>query len=186
VTSSVAAEVLRPEGTALVVVDIQEKLLPVIAGRERILAGCRTLLHLAAVLELPVILTTQYRKGLGPFLPELAELAGVEPLDKVAFSCFGSDAFRDRLRETGRRQLLVAGIESHICVTQTALGAIEEGFSVHVLADAVGSRLEDNHRIGLGRMERAGALISSVEMSAYELLGRADSAAFKRMLPHFR
>jgi len=186
VSSPVAAETLRPERTALVIVDIQEKLLRVIAGRERILAGCRTLLHLAAVLELPAILTTQYRKGLGPFHPELTDLAGVEPLDKVAFSCFGSDAFRARLRETGRKQLLVAGIESHICVTQTALGALEGGLSVHVLADAIGSRLEDNHRIGLGRMERAGALVSSVEMAAYELLGRADSAAFKSMLPHFK
>jgi len=181
-----AAETLRPEAAAIVIVDIQEKLLPVIAGREAILAGCRTLLHLASALELPVLLTTQYRKGLGPFLPELAELAGVEPVDKVAFSCFGSEAFRTQLGETGRKQLLVAGIESHICVTQTALGALDAGFSVHVLADAVGSRLEENHRIGLGRMERAGALISSVEMAAYELLGRADSPAFKSMLPHFR
>ena len=185
--SDAAAELLSPERAALVVVDLQEKLLPIVLEPERVVAGARTLLRLASVLELPVVMTTQYRKRLGEIVPEVRELAsGVEPIDKMAFGCFGSREFERRLRELGRDQLLVAGIESHICVTQTALGALAAGYRVHVMSDAVSSRSDENRRIGLGRMERAGALVSSVEMAAYELLGRADSAAFKQMLPHFK
>jgi len=183
-----AREILSPERVVLVVVDLQEKLLPAMRQSERVLGATRTLLHLAQVLELPLVLTTQYRKGLGPLVPGVLELAGgVEPIDKVEFGCFGSAAFRERLSaHKGRDQLLVAGIESHICVTQTALGALEAGYSVHAVSDAVDSRTEDNWRLGLQRMERAGALVSSVEMASYELLGRADGAAFKQMLPHFK
>jgi nicotinamidase-related amidase len=183
-----AGETLNPERVTLVVVDLQEKLLPAMRQSERVLKATCTLLELARVLDLPVVLTTQYRKGLGPLVPAVSELAsGVEPVDKVEFGCFGSDAFRTRLSALrGRDQLLVAGIESHICVTQTVLGALEAGYSAHVVSDAVDSRTEDNWRLGLKRMERAGALVSSVEMAAYELLARADSAAFKQMLPHFK
>jgi nicotinamidase-related amidase len=180
-----AASVLRPERTALVVVDLQEKLLPAIANRERVLRNSVLLLRLAEVLALPVVLTTQYSRGLGPTVPEvLAAAPGVAPLDKVSFGCFGSPEFLDRLKDLGSRdQLVVAGIESHICVAQTVLGALERGYAVHVATDAVGSRSEENRAVGMGRMERAGALLSSTEMAIYELLGRSDAAAFKRMLP---
>jgi nicotinamidase-related amidase len=181
-------ETLSLERAALVIVDLQEKLLPAMRESERVLAASRTLLHLARVLELPVLLTTQYRKGLGPLVAGVSELApDVEAIDKVAFGCFGSDAFRERLAALrGRDQLVVAGIESHICVTQTVLGALEAGYAVHAVSDAIDSRSEANWRLGLQRMERAGALVSSVEMASYELLARADSAAFKQMLPHFK
>jgi nicotinamidase-related amidase len=171
-TDQAAAAFLRPERTALVVVDLQEKLLPAIAGRERVLRNSVLLLRLAEVLSLPAILTTQYERGLGPTVREVAEAAGgTAPLDKVSFGCFGSPEF------------LVAGIESHICVAQTVVGALENGYTVHVASDAVGSRSEENRAIGLRRMERAGALVSSTEMAIYELLGRSDAAAFKKMLP---
>jgi len=180
-----AAGVLRPERTALVVVDLQEKLLPAVSNRERILRNSVLLLNLADVLGLPVVLTTQYSRGLGPTVPEVLEAArGAVPLDKVSFGCFGSPEFLDRLKGLGERdQLVVAGIESHICVAQTVLGALERGYTVHVASDAVGSRSEENRAVGLGRMERAGALLSSTEMAIYELLGRSDGNAFKRMLP---
>jgi len=180
-----AASVLRPERTALVVVDLQEKLLPAIANREAVVRNAVLLLRLADVLALPVLLTTQYSRGLGPTVPEvLAAAAGAAPLDKVSFGCFGSPEFLDRLKALdGRDQLVVAGIESHICVAQTVLGALERGYTVHVASDAVGSRSAENRAVGLGRMERAGALLSSTEMAIYELLGRSDAAAFKRMLP---
>jgi len=183
-----ARETLSPGRAALVVVDLQEKLLPAMRESERVLKAARTLLELARVLDLPVILTTQYSKGLGPLVREVAELTeGIEPVDKVEFGCFGSGGFRSRLHALeGRDQLLVAGIESHICVTQTVLGALDAGYAVHAVSDAIDSRTEANWRLGLGRMERAGALVSSVEMASYELLGRADSAAFKQMLPHFK
>jgi nicotinamidase-related amidase len=183
--SDPAASLLRPERTALVVIDLQEKLLPAIANRERVLRNGVLLLNLANILELPVVLTTQYSRGLGPTVPEvLAAAPGVAPLDKMSFGCFGSPEFLDRLKALGGRdQLVVAGIESHICVAQTVLGALERGYTVHVASDAVGSRSEENRAVGMSRMDRAGALVSSTEMAIYELLGRSDAAAFKRMLP---
>ena len=184
-TEAAAASLLRPERTALVVVDLQEKLLPAIENREGVLRNSVLLLRLADVLALPVVLTTQYSRGLGATVPEVALAApGVTPLDKVSFGCFGSPEFLDRLKAlAGRDQLVVAGIESHICVAQTVLGALERGYTVHVASDAVGSRSEANRSVGLGRMERAGALVSSTEMAIYELLGRSDGSAFKKMLP---
>jgi nicotinamidase-related amidase len=184
-TDTTAATLLRPERTALVVVDLQEKLLPAIAERERVLRNSVLLLRLAETLSLPVVLTTQYQRGLGPTVPEIREAArATEPLDKVSFGCFGSAEFQARLASLhGRDQLLVAGIESHICVAQTVVGALEKGYTVHVAGDAVGSRTEDNRAVGLRRMEKAGALLSSTEMAIYELLGRSDAAAFKKMLP---
>ena len=102
----------------------------------------------------------------------------------MSFGCFGSPEFLDRLKGLGGcDQLVVAGIESHICVAQTVLGALERGYTVHVASDAVGSRCEENRAVGIGRMERAGALVSSTEMAIYELLGRSDGSAFKKMLP---
>ena len=183
-----ALDVLRRDGTVLVVVDLQEKLLPAIAEKERVLRNSLLLLRAARELELPVVLTTQYEKGLGPMVAEvLAEAPGVAPVDKVAFGCFGSEEFLARLADfPGRDQLLVAGIESHICVAQTVLGALGEGYQVHVATDAVGSRAPDDRQVGLRRMERAGAVLSSTEMAVYELLGRSDGAAFKRLLPYLK
>jgi nicotinamidase-related amidase len=182
------AALLQPDRTILVVVDLQEKLLPAIHERERVLRTSVLLLRLAEVLEVPVVLTTQYRKGLGEVVPEvLAAAPGSVPLDKVSFGCFGSGAFKERLEGlAGRDQLLVAGIETHICVFQTVQGALAEDYAVHVATDAVGSRSEANRQVGLARMERAGALLSSAEMAAYELLGRSDGEAFRKMLPHFK
>jgi nicotinamidase-related amidase len=180
-----SAELLHPDRTALVVVDLQEKLLPAISDRERVLRNGVLLLRLAETIGLPVLLTTQYAKGLGRTVEAVTEAApGAQPIDKTSFGCFGSPEFLERLGTlSGRDQLLVAGIESHICVAQTVLGALGRGFGVHVAADAVGSRTEENRAVGLRRMERAGALISSTEMAIYELLGRSDGAAFKKMLP---
>ncbi|PYQ13700.1 MAG: hypothetical protein DMF80_14480 [Acidobacteria bacterium] len=183
-----ARELLQRDRAMLVVVDLQEKLLSAIAEKERVLRRSVFLLRAAGELELPVVLTTQYAKGLGPTVREVREQArGVEPVDKVAFGCFGSEAFLERLAtRPGRDQLLVAGIESHICVEQTVLGALERDYRVHVAVDAVGSRREPDRQIGLRRMERAGAVLSSAEMAVYELLARSDAAAFKRLLPYLK
>ena len=183
-----ALDVLRRDRAVLVVVDLQEKLVPAIAEKERVLGGALLLLRAARELELPVVLTTQYEKGLGPTVREvLAEAPGVTPVDKVAFGCFGSEDFLARLSGfPGRDQLLVAGIESHICVAQTVLGALERDYRVHVAVDAVGSRREPDRQIGLRRMERAGAVLSSAEMAVYELLARSDGSAFKRLLPYLK
>jgi nicotinamidase-related amidase len=179
---------LRPERAVIVAIDLQEKLLPAIADRQKVVTNTVLILRLAEVLGIPVVLTTQYRKGLGETVAEVRDAApGVTPLDKTSFGCFLDDAFLRRLSELGSRdQLVVAGVESHICVAQTVLGALEKSYAVHVLSDAIGSRTEANREVGLRRMERAGALVSSAEMCVYELLGRSDITAFKKMLPHLK
>jgi len=186
----VTAARLDPRRTALILVDLQERLLAAIDGRDRVVRNALLLLRLARTIDLPVVLTTQYARGLGATVPEvLAEAPGVEPLDKVSFGCFGDEAFLRRLAGLGREgrdQLLLAGVEGHICVAQTVLGALETGRAVHVAGDAVGSRTEANRQVGLHRMEESGAVLSSTEMAVYELLGRSDSAAFKAMLPHLK
>jgi nicotinamidase-related amidase len=179
-----ASMLLDREQVALVVVDLQEKLWPAIFEKERALRNSILLIRAARALDVPVMLTTQYRKGLGATLPAVLEAApDVEPIDKLAFGCFGDSAFLERLAQLGRSQLLVCGIESHICVTQTVLGALDGGRLVHVAGDATSSRTEANWRSGLDRMARAGAVLSSTEMAIYELLRRSDGAAFKAILP---
>ena len=179
---------IRPETTALVVIDLQRSLVPAIDGREEVLQNTRQLLRLARVLGLKSLVTTQYRKGLGETVPEIAELAGHEEIDKVCFGCMGSDTFRTTLSETLPQEgtLLLAGIEAHICVMQTALGALDDGYQVHVAADAIGSRAGSNKAIGIERMRTAGAVISSTEMAIYELLGNSSRAEFKQMLPYLK
>lgn len=179
---------LQPERAALVVVDIQERLLPAIFERDRVLKNGILMLRLAEILDLPVVLTTQYQKGLGDTVPEiLAAAPGVKAIDKLSFGCFGSQEFASRVEDLkGRDQLLVIGIEAHICVAQTVLGALRAGRQVHVVSDAISSRSEANWRVGLGRMEKAGAVISSAEMAIYELLARSDSPAFKKILPYLK
>jgi nicotinamidase-related amidase len=183
-----AMNLLRPERAVIVAVDLQVKLLPTILNRQGIVQNTVLLLRLAEILDIPVVLTTQYRKGLGETVAEVRDAApGVEALDKTSFGCFQDEGFLGRLSDLGSRdQLVVAGVESHICVTQTVLGALEKSYQAYVVSDAVGSRTEANREVGLRRMERAGALISSAEMCIYELLGRSDTDAFKRMLPHLK
>ena len=179
---------IRPETTALVVVDLQEKLAPLIEGIDTVLANTKTLLRLARILSLPTLVTTQYRKGLGDTLPEIAELSAVEPLDKVCFGCAADEVFRSKLAGTlpSGGTVLLAGVEAHVCVMQTALGVIEEGYHVHVASDATGSRTSANARLGIDRMREAGAVISSTEMASFELLGDSRRPEFKQMLPYFK
>lgn len=174
---------------ALVVIDIQEKLLPAMANREELVRNSQVLIRLAGVLKIPVLLTTQYARGLGATVPEIAELLpDVQPIDKTDFSCFGREEFRTAIHDLpgDRTTVLLCGIESHICVMQTALGALDNGYMVHVASDAVSSRTERNWRLGLDRMESAGCVISSTEMMMYELLRRSGTAQFKEMLQYIK
>ena len=184
--SSPHAQLLERESTGLVLVDLQAKLMPAMLEPAATLRNARILLRLAEVLQLPVILTAQYVKGLGPIVPEIIETAqGVVPFEKESFGCFGEPEFFDHLKKRApkARTLVVAGVESHICVMQTALGALQAGYLVHVASDAVCSRTRENWQTGLDRMQRAGAVMSSTEMVVYELLGRSGTREFKAMLP---
>jgi nicotinamidase-related amidase len=125
---------------------------------------------------------------LGPTVPEVRERLQVAPLDKVCFGCFGDGPFREALatKAPAGADLVLVGVEAHICVLQTALGALDAGYGVHVLADAVGSRAARNYELGLERMRQAGCVISSTEMAIYELLGDAKRPEFKQMLPFLK
>ncbi len=189
VSAETARRPLEAEHCALIVVDIQEKLLPPIFQKEQLVKNSQLLIRLAGILKIPVLVTTQYAKGLGNIVPEVASLlAGIEPIDKQMFSCFGSDAFCSLLKRLpgNRSTVLLCGMESHICVTQTALGALREGYLVHVASDAVSSRAEWNWKIGLDRMRAAGTVISSTEMIIYELLRSSGAPAFRELLPYLR
>lgn len=187
--AEVARRALEAERCALLVVDIQEKLLPPIFQKEQLVRNAKLLIRAADVLKIPAIVSTQYAKGLGGTVPEVASLLPeTEAIDKNLFSCFGSEVFCTLLKRLpgNRNTLLLCGMESHICVTQTALAALRDGYIVHVASDAVSSRTEWNWKIGLERMRAAGAVISSTEMMIYELMRSSASPAFKEMLPYLK
>ena len=187
--SETARTPLEADRCTLLVIDIQEKLLPPIFQKEQLLKNAQLLVRLASILKLPALVTTQYTKGLGNIVPEIAALLPeTQAIDKEMFSCFGSDVFCSLLKRVpgNRNTVLLCGMESHICVTQTALGALREGYIVHVASDAVSSRTEWNWKIGLERMRAAGAVISSTEMMIYELLRSSGAPAFKELLPHLK
>ena len=182
---SPAAARLKRERAVLLVVDLQERLLPAVFERERVLRNVLLLVRAARILDVPILLTTQYRRGLGEVVPELRELVPeTAAVDKLSFGCFGCEEFVEWfVQRPGRDQLLIAGLESHVCVFQTAMGAIERGLVTHVVADAISSRSEADWRVGLARMERMGVTLTSVEMAIYELLERAEGEEFRKILP---
>lgn len=174
-------QLISGEDTVLVVIDVQEKLLPVIADKEPLLANVIRLAKFAAIAGLPVVVTEQEK--LGPTVSDLrAELPASDPIGKITFDCFGEYRFQARLNALGRKTLLLAGIEAHICVAQTALSALDH-YTVHVVADAVGSRAPANRQVALDRLRQNGATITSTEMAIYEILRQAGTSEFKAVLP---
>ncbi|HUU28363.1 MAG TPA: hydrolase [archaeon] len=175
-------QLLKREGTCLLVVDVQERLLPVIHEKEHLLKNIRRLTGGAKVLGLPVIVSEQYPKGLGPTVGPVAEtLEGADKGDKITFSCMADKGLADKIARTSCDTLLICGIESHVCVLQTALDALASGLKVHVAADAVSSRNPENKRLALERLKDAGAVITSTESALFEMLVQAGSAEFKKI-----
>jgi nicotinamidase-related amidase len=170
---------LQPDRTTLVVVDVQEGFRRAIPDFERLAKATATLIAGAEAIGIPVVITEQYPKGLGGTAEEVAERLpdGTEPLEKVCFSAADAEGFD----LGGRDQALVCGIETHVCVNQTVLDLLDAGTEVQVAEDAVGSRTEENRRVGLHKMERAGAVLTSVETALFELLGRAGTDEFKQV-----
>jgi nicotinamidase-related amidase len=168
----------------LVVVDIQERLVPAIFEKERVVQNALRLVQGAAILQVPIFATEQYRKGLGLTVPEVAAaIPGFAPMEKLAFSACGADGFVPALESKQVSDAVLCGIEAHVCVTQTCLDLLDKGFRVFVVADAVSSRTPENYRFGLERMSAAGGVIVSTEMVLFELLGQAGTAEFKQVLP---
>lgn len=173
---------LKLDDTALVVIDVQGKLAQLMHERDALFKNLRLMIQGAKALELPVLLTEQYPKGLGPTIPEVAELlTDVAPITKTAFSCCGEPAFNEAFAALGRRQTLLVGIETHVCVWQTVHDLLETEYEVHVVADAVSSRSSDNKQIGLQRMRDAGAKITCAETALFELMRVAGGPRFKEI-----
>lgn len=176
---------LARDQSALVVIDVQERLFPAMDAdhREEVMRNLKVLAAIAQRLELPTLATEQYPKGLGHTLPEMkaALPAGLEPMEKVAFSCWAVESFRARLAASGKRQILLGGIEAHVCVLMSALDLLAAGFAVHVVADAVTSRTQANWRLAMDYLRQAGAVVTTTETALFQLLGQADSDAFREL-----
>ena len=164
----------------LVIVDIQEKLAAVMGKRQKVLDNCLHLIEAAKLLHIPIILTEQYPKGIGHTVKEIREaLPFYEPLEKITFSCCKGPSFLDSLVSTGRKKVILAGMETHVCVLQTCIGLLNEGYTVHTVVDAVCSRAEDNFAAGIEFMRDAGAVITCAETALFQLLEKAGTEEFK-------
>jgi nicotinamidase-related amidase len=171
---------LTAEGAALLVVDLQEKLIKAIDGRDRLLANALRLVKAAQILGIPVLATEQYPKGLGSTVEELAALIPDRPA-KTTFHCLGAPGIAEELASLEVRHVTLVGIEAHVCVAQTALEILRLGLAVQVPADAVGSRFAIDRDFALRRLEGAGAVVSTTEAVLFEWLGGAENARFKEI-----
>ena len=173
---------LRTEDSVIVLIDVQGKLAELMSEKDQLYRQLQILLRGARSLGVPVLWLEQYPKGLGPTVPEIATLLeGIEPIEKTCFSACGSERFQQALSDSGRRTVVVAGIESHVCVYQTAQDLLAAGFVVEVVRDAVSSRTAENRLAGFERMVRLGAGMTTVEMVLFEWLREAGSPAFKEI-----
>lgn len=169
--------------SCLLIVDLQRSFFDTLWQKEEMLSRLRLLIEGAQVLELPILCTVQNPAKLGPVMPEAADLIpGIKPIPKMSFSCCAEQSFLDRLEAVNRKHLVVAGLETHICINQTVHDLMTREYWVHVASDAVSSRRMSDHLVGLRKMEQAGAIISSVEAVLFELLQQAGTDQFRRVL----
>ena len=174
---------LNLNNTTLLIIDVQERLVPVMLNKEKLLDNLQRLIKGANVLELPIIYTEQVPEKLGPTLPEIADLLNgtSTPISKSSFSCYGCSPFVQQLEQLGRKQVLVAGIETHVCVYQTAIDLLEQGYEIQLVTDAVSSRTVENRQLAIDRMKEAGAKLTSTEMALFELLRVAEGDKFRQV-----
>ncbi len=177
---------LHADTSCLLVIDMQERLVPAMQAPARTIRNARILIRAAQELAVPVLLTEQYPKGLGAPVPELARAAAAANaaiLPKMHFSCMEDRGFAAAFKATGRRQAVIAGMEAHICVMQTAVSLMDQGYEVFVVTDATSSRTLESEKACLDRLQASGAGIVTTEMVVFEWLGRAGTPAFKALLP---
>jgi nicotinamidase-related amidase len=177
-----APMMLNPDNTVLIVIDIQDRLFPAMYDRERLLKNLQKLIKGIRVFDIPVILTEQYPAGLGPTLPEITGLLpDVKPIDKFCFSCCDEERFQEELESLKREQVLIAGIEAHVCVYQTAMDLLGKGYQVQVVVDGISSRDAENKEVCLTKMTNAGISPTTTEMALFELLKIAKGDKFKQI-----
>ena len=177
---------LARDKSQLLIIDLQDKLLAAVSGKDRVLDRCVRLVQAAKALSVPITVSQQYPAGLGPTADALRDALGnTGPiLDKVEFSCLRNEALRERLhdiRRRGRPQVVIGGIEAHVCVVQTAIDLEEQGFEAFVVADAVASRSKTSRKLALTRLLKAGADVVDSEMVVFEWLERAGTPEFKAL-----
>jgi len=178
---------LTPQNAVLVIVDVQEKLMAVMARRDEVVANIKKLAAAAKILGVPTLVTTQYAKGIGPTLAEVAEAAGnPSAMDKITFSCCRHEEFARAVKELRRPRVILCGVETHVCVQQTAIDLMVDGRSVYVCADAVCSRRDSDRDTAIARIRDCGAVITTVESAVFEMLRQAGTAEFKACLTLFR
>ncbi|MBW2466031.1 MAG: isochorismatase family protein [Deltaproteobacteria bacterium] len=182
-------DMLTPERCCLMIVDPQDRLMAAIFEAERVVRNASLLIHCAKTLDIPILATTQYKKGLGPYVPELEELVSDVPrIDKIEFNCFANPDVTEMQNSLPKSidTVILTGAEAHICIFQTAMGALKSGYQPWIAADAVSSREKRNAELALSRMQALGMTVGPTEMAIYELLHKAGSPAFKAMLPHLK
>jgi nicotinamidase-related amidase len=169
----------------VVIIDVQERLVPAIepVALARVLKYSKALVGAAKEMGIPVIGTEQYPKGLGPMVKEIAELLPAPSLPKVTFSCGADDGFAKALAATGRRQVIVAGMETHVCVFQTVRDLVPAGYEVHLCADAVASRTDAHRLAGIDLAREVGAIVTTAETAIFDLLHQAGTPEFKKVSP---
>ncbi|MCK5594824.1 hydrolase [bacterium] len=178
---------LSIQDSVLVVVDIQERIIPKIFDYRTVVSNAVALIKSAEILNIPIIVTEQYPKGLGSTISEIKDLIMPwQPIEKICFSCFGNSDFSKKLNELKKDNIILCGIESHVCITQTALDGLKSGYSIFFVKDAISSRTENNRETGFERMAQAGAIPVSTEMAMFELLKEAGTAKFKQMVSLIR
>ena len=178
---------LSRDKSQLLIIDVQEKLLPAMSDPERVVERCVRLVRAARTLEIPITFSEQYPSGIGPTVAPLREALGYagSVIEKVEFSCLKGDELREHLHELrrkGRPQVVIGGIEAHVCVTQTAIDLEDQGFEAFVVADATASRTKSSRRLALARMLKSGVDVVDSEMVVFEWLGKAGTADFKELL----
>lgn len=175
-------EKLQRDRTVLILIDMQEKFRSLITDMGRVVTASSRLIRFCERLEIPLLITEHYPRGLGKTLPELQSLVSdTSPLEKITFSCRGDEGFRQALKATGRDQAILCGIETHVCVYQTAHDMLRDGLQVVAAVDAISSRHQTDRALGLARMGRLGVDLMSVEMIMFEILGRAKTADFEKV-----
>lgn len=173
---------LTTDNTVLIVIDIQDRMLRVMNNKERLLQNLVKLIRGVQVLDIPVILTEQYPGGLGPTLPEITELLpDTQPIEKLCFNCCDEERFQQKLESLNRKQVLIAGIEAHICVYQTAMALLSQGYEVQVVVDCISSRELENKDVCLTKMSHVGISPTTTEMALFELLKVAKGEKFKQI-----
>ncbi|MCP4606625.1 MAG: isochorismatase family protein [Proteobacteria bacterium] len=172
-----------PNSAGLLVIDVQEKLWPFIHNRDEVGRRIIQAIKVAGHLELPILVTEQYVKGLGPTIREVVDVLNIfdtkKPMEKYAFSCFGKPDFEDMFEACDIETLAIVGIEAHVCVMQTALDALDRGIDVFFISEATGSRDPRHKEEAIARVRDAGAIVGSVEMFAFEAMRTSNHSAFK-------